>query len=413
MTLLEGSVRRSGDQIRVSTQLIDASDASNIWSATYNRELTDIFALQDDVAAAIIDALKLHVGLNPSRGRPADLPEAHSNFLKAGIAAAEYDWKGTELFASEAIRLDPAFSEARELLAYSYWMMADSEYSIIDARKLMREQAAIAIAENPDLVLAKALFRIGDAADYSLLTDIKAFDQAAIEQPGDQRILNALFFTLFICGYLEEAHEIAEELVALDPLSPFANGRLPTALFALGRVDEGFSALEVFDQLDKDRKHWYVGDAHLSQGRDEIAIRSFEATLIQDGYIDTDWIKELINAGRNPEAGQSALDLAIPQIVNSAPDDISVNLATELTSWYLYFGFLDRYFELMQQEDLSKTNWTKGGEYLAQGLFVPSSGLRSHPKFIDVANTLGIIDVWEQRGPPYFCSRINSLWECR
>ncbi|MDH3439932.1 MAG: hypothetical protein OEM63_04205, partial [Gammaproteobacteria bacterium] len=71
------------------------------------------------------------------------------------------------------------------------------------------------------------------------------------------------------------------------------------------------------------------------------------------------------------------------------------------------------YFELMQQEDLSKTNWTKGGEYLAQGLFVPSSGFRSHPKFIDVANTLGIVDVWEQRGPPDFCSKVDNQWVCQ
>jgi len=170
--------------------------------------------------------------------------------------------------------------------------------------------------------------------------------------------------------------------------------------------------LEVFDQLDEDRKNWFVGDSYLSQGRDELAIANLEESLRQEGYSDTGWIEELVVAGRNPATGQSALDLAIPQIVDSAPDDISIDLSTELKSWYLYFGFLDRFFELMQQEGLSKTNWTNGEYYLATGLGIPSIGFRSHPKFVEVANALGITDIWEQRGPPDFCSKVNDRWVC-
>ena len=69
-TLLEGSVRKSGERVRITAQLIDVSDGSHIWSETYDRTITDIFAVQDDVAAAIIDALQIHVSANPARGRP-------------------------------------------------------------------------------------------------------------------------------------------------------------------------------------------------------------------------------------------------------------------------------------------------------------------------------------------------------
>ncbi len=82
-TLLEGSVRKSGDRVRITAQLIDVSDASHIWSETYNRTLDDIFAVQDDVAAAIIDAMQIHVSAIPTRGRPTENTVAYALLLKA------------------------------------------------------------------------------------------------------------------------------------------------------------------------------------------------------------------------------------------------------------------------------------------------------------------------------------------
>ena len=85
-TVLEGSVRKSGDRVRVTAQLIDVSDGSHLWSETYDRTMTDIFAIQDDVAAAIIDALQIHVGTKPTRGRPTDNIEAYALFFQARVS---------------------------------------------------------------------------------------------------------------------------------------------------------------------------------------------------------------------------------------------------------------------------------------------------------------------------------------
>ncbi len=71
-TVLEGSVRKSGERVRITAQLNDVSDGSHIWSETYDRTLDDIFAVQDDVAAASIDAMQIHIGTNPTRGRPTE-----------------------------------------------------------------------------------------------------------------------------------------------------------------------------------------------------------------------------------------------------------------------------------------------------------------------------------------------------
>ena len=90
-TVLEGSVRKSGERVRITAQLIDVSDGAHLWSETYDRTLTDIFAVQDDVAAAIIDALQIHVGANPTRGRPTDNAEAYALFLEARAAMNRSD----------------------------------------------------------------------------------------------------------------------------------------------------------------------------------------------------------------------------------------------------------------------------------------------------------------------------------
>jgi len=82
-TVLEGSVRKSGDRVRITAQLIDVSDGSHIWSETYDRTVTDIFAVQDDVAAAIIDALQIHVGTSLARERPTESSEAYASFSQS------------------------------------------------------------------------------------------------------------------------------------------------------------------------------------------------------------------------------------------------------------------------------------------------------------------------------------------
>ncbi len=119
-TLLEGSVRKSGERVRITAQLIDVSDGAHIWSETYDRTITDIFAVQDDVAAAIIDALQIHVSANPARGRPTESTEAYALFLKARASLNSGETGDAEEFVLRAIELDPKFAEAHELLAYCY-----------------------------------------------------------------------------------------------------------------------------------------------------------------------------------------------------------------------------------------------------------------------------------------------------
>ena len=126
-TVLEGSVRKSGERVRVTAQLINVSDGSHIWSDTYDRTLDDIFAIQDDVAAAIIDALQIHVGTNPTRGRPTDNTEAYALFFQARVLINAKDPAGAPaatclevaLYSWTTLRQSPIVSMKRQGLSKS------------------------------------------------------------------------------------------------------------------------------------------------------------------------------------------------------------------------------------------------------------------------------------------------------
>ncbi len=411
-TLLEGSVRKSGNDVRITAQLIDVTDASHIWSETYNRTLDDIFAVQDDVAAAIIDAMQIHLGTNPSRGRPTENTEAYVRFLKARASLNDGEDRNAEELLLEAIELDPQFAEAYETLASTYWRQAGSIIESAEGQKLMGEAAAKALAIDPDLVIARAMYQSGNIETWSHLGEIEALERAAREQPSNPLPLVILVFNLIETGYLQEALGVAERFVDLEPLSRGANGRLFETLYAVGRTSEAVEALEVADHLGSSGANWDFGIVNLVDKQDEIAITHFEAWLKQNDYPNSTWVRELVTGARDPATGQAYLDRRIPQIIASMPEENVYEMQELLTRWYLFFGFLDRYFEQILATDLTDSRWTDAQNFVFDGTRYRRSGFTAHPKYLEVAEATGIVDVWEKRGPPDFCEKVDGEWVC-
>jgi TolB-like protein len=411
-TVLEGSVRKSGERVRITAQLVDVSDGTHIWSESYDRTMTDIFAVQDDVAAAIIDALQIHVGANPTRGRPTENTEAYALFLKARASLNVFEYRNAEKIALEAIELDGNFAEAYELLAFTYWAQASEIVKAAEGQKLMGEAAGRALAINPDLVLAQAMYQSGNIETWSLLGEIEAFERVIRKHPGNSAPLRALAWYLLKAGYLQEALTVSERYVEYEPLSPAANNRLSEVLFAVGRTNEAIAALELADQLGSTAAMWAIGTVKLVEKQDDIAIAHFEAMLQQYDYSDSSWVRELVTAARNPATGQAYLNRRIPQIVASLPEEYAYDMHGRLTSWYLLFGFLDRYFELILDLDLSVSTWTDADVIVWEGTMFRRLGFTAHPKYLEVAELLGIVELWEQRGPPDFCEKLDSQWIC-
>jgi tetratricopeptide (TPR) repeat protein len=408
-------VRKSGDRVRITAQLIDVSDGSHIWSETYDRTITDIFAVQDDVAAAIIDALQIHVGTSLARGRPTESSEAYASFLKARASVNAGATGDAFEFVLSAIELDPTFAEAHELLAYSYWNLGDSTSNAAESQKLMGEAAAKALAIDPDLVVAQVLYQAGNTETYSYMREIEALEWGLRQQPGNPMLLQTLSWDLLEAGYLQEALGVAERQVQIDPLSTSANLRLAHALYAVERTEEAMAAFDLARQLGGSGGglQWALGTVNLMEKQDDIAITHFKAWLEQIGTIDNyDWIAELVTGARDPATGQAHLDHGISQLVATALEEDKLSTQNLLNEWYLYLGFPGRFLDTILDLDLDGSIWTDADIPVFYGTVFRRTGFTADPKYIEIAEAIGMMDVWEQRGPPDFCRKVAGEWVC-
>ena len=95
------------------------------------------------------------------------------------------------------------------------------------------------------------------------------------------------------------------------------------------------------------------------------------------------------------------------------PEEEASEWQRDLTNkWYLYLGFLDRHFELIFDVDLTDSIWTDADPLVYGGTVLRRFGFTAHPKYLEVVESMGIIDIWEQRGPPDFCEKVRGEWVC-
>jgi tetratricopeptide (TPR) repeat protein len=404
-------VRNSGERVRITAQLIDTSDGTHLWSEAYDRTITDVFAVQDDVAAAIIDALQIHVGAAPTRGQPTANPDAYALFLKARISASAADYVESERLLVAAVTLDPTFAEAYEQLAYSYWWLAGWHYTGAQGQRLMGDTAAKALAIDPTLTFARVLFESGIPETWSWTGEISGLERVLQEQPGHLPALEALSYNLIEAGYFAESLQYSRRAVEIDPLSHAVRVRLYENLLALGRADEASAELEIALQLGSTRAAEYMAGIDLDEGRIGPAINKVETQFQGYEYADTSWVRDLLVEGRKPDTGQAYLDQRIPEIV--AMHDEYANPARQaLVSYYLLFGFLDRYIDIILESNSSSHSWTDIDNFIFFGSISRHSGFTAHPNYLEVAKKQELMDLWEVRGAPDFCKKISGNWVC-
>jgi TolB-like protein len=413
-TVLEGSVRKSGERVRVTAQLIDVSNGAHLWSESYDRTITDIFAVQDDVASKIIAALQIHVGTAPTRGRPTENADAYALFLKGRDAMNHFDAPGAGQFLLEAVEIDPAFAEAHELLAYTYWYQAGETMDADEAQAGVREAAARAIAIDPNLVFARVLLIESEVVTYSV-AEFEATEPAVNGGSNQWAAAELRTWNLMQAGYFREALGIVERFVESDPLSPAVQSRLADALQAVGRRSESLGPLKIADQFGSEIAKRELFHFYLEDERDEFAITHLEARLREDeGGLPAGWVRDLIVGARDPATGQAHLDRRIPQIVASMPEDRSVEMRGILIRLYLSLGFLDRYYELIDEVGGTTSAWNDAEIFLYAGTIKRPSGFTAHPSYLEIAEkyAYGTVSLWDQRGAPDHCEKLDGQWVC-
>jgi len=412
VSVLEGTVRRSGNRVRITAELIDTVTGDVMWTDSYERMINDVFEAQDDVAAKVIAELQLRVSNSPTRGRPTENSEAYALYLRARILLDAQQGDEAIPFLEQATDIDPNFAEAFELLAHAYWQQGGTSIPVAKSQKLCYETAARALAIDSGLTFARAMYQLTSAESHSVVAAIDLLGQALREQPSNSAVVRALIYELTFRGYLSEAHRIAVQFVEIDPLSPIAHYSLGESFVALGQMSEAVPPLQLSLEIDNDFAKWFVPAFDLLEGRDEVAIEHYEAFLKSAGVSDTSWVKELVTAARDPVTGQAYLDRRAPQILATLPEEYAPNWQFLFDEWYLIFGFIDRYYERIFAAEPNDKTWSRANILTWEGTIFGRAKFTAHPKYLEVAELLGIIDVWEQRGPPDFCEKVAGDWVC-
>ena len=268
-TLLEGSVRKSGNRVRIAVQLVKVADGFQLWSETYDRTLDDIFAVQDDIAQSVVKELRAALlGETPdskasgevraevavaAAGRGEDA-EAHGLFLQGRyfvqrMSAADYE-RGIELLR-RAVALEPRHARAWSMLSWAESTRAISTSGGLDVSiRRAREAAEHALAAAPDLAEAHlAMSSIEIWYDFDWKKATASAERALELAPDDPEAMRGMSILLHLSGRFADAETLCRRSLERDPLSVGTYSMLARALAAAGRfseADEAFArALEI------------------------------------------------------------------------------------------------------------------------------------------------------------------------
>ncbi len=244
--LLEGSVRKAGNRVRITAQLIDARSDVHLWSATYDRTLDDIFAIQDEIAIAVVEALKLTLLGNAPKSDSID-PEAYAIFLQArylnGQGTAETFVQSVELY-HQVLELEPRYARAWRGLAVNYVNQANKGLRPKgESFAAAREAINRALAINPDYARAHAMLGVFTMTlDRDLAAAAPHFERALALGPDDAVLLSYASSFLLRLGRLDEVIAFREYDVAYDPLDPIGYNNLAWAYVMDSRPDEAIAS---------------------------------------------------------------------------------------------------------------------------------------------------------------------------
>ena len=351
--LLEGSVRKAGNEVRITAQLIRTDNGFHLWSETYDRKLENVFALQAELAGAIAQALQLPLGMGGSDGlvseRTADA-QAYAMFLQARSAyRARGDGvkQSIELYRA-ALKRDPKFAPAWAGLASSLavlpWYVAEAEKA--ETPQFMREaeQAATqALALAPDLPQAHTALATVYNFEWKWALAEPHFQRALELAPNDPEVHYNYADWLAAQGRLDEALQESQRTVALDPLVPiFLNGNA-NAFQDLSRDKEALALREAAYALapsvlliSNNLVSAYIRAGRLEDA-EKVLDQSHDAALAFAAHhgVETDpqsgyrlWIRAVRNPAFRQEVGKNTDDIERFNRLESALGDINAAFAT-------------------------------------------------------------------------------------
>jgi TolB-like protein/Tfp pilus assembly protein PilF len=285
--ILEGSVRKAGNQVRITVQLIEARTDTHLWSATFDRTLDDIFAIQDEIAAMVVEQLRVTLLGNAPQVEETE-PEAYALFLQARYLGNQGSPDGmaqaVELL-QQALAIDPEYAGAWRALAIVYVLQAGKALRPADeAYHMAREATVRALAIDPDFAKAyDALGWIAMAYDSDPVQAARHYERALDLAPTDGVIIGNAAALLIDLGRLDEAIVLGEYTAVRDPVNPTSHSNLGISYSFAARYDEAIESFQTALQLSPGHlgSHYNIGLVLLVKGRAEAALAEFAQEQIE------------------------------------------------------------------------------------------------------------------------------------
>ena len=276
--ILEGSVRRSGDTVRITAQLIDVTTDAHLWSQTWDRTFDDIFVIQDEIAEAVVDALKISL-LGDTPRALETTPEAYALYLQSRSLAAQRTADSllqAETLTKRALEMDNEYAPAWVQLANIYTVGANiGSWHPNEAYPLARAAAMEALRLDANNAEAHAtLSSIATSYDYDLETARAEQQLASTLAPGNSDIQGSASLLAFITGDYDETIRLGEEAALGDPLNMETKITLGFGYFYAGRIDEAMSVFREMIALNP-----LVTSAHVRLGQALLISGDYDAAL--------------------------------------------------------------------------------------------------------------------------------------
>lgn len=343
--VLEGSVRMSGDRVRVTAQLIKAEDGYHLWSETYDRSMDDIFAVQDEISAKVVDVLKLT--LLSERPRSFEtVPEAFEKFLQAKYMQQQFttdSMQNAEQLYRETLELDPGYVPAMTDLCSVYLNQAQSGgRDPDDATRLARELALNAIRIDPNFAPAyNQLGWITHVYDDDLSAAADYYEKALSLQPTNPSIAGNAAVLAEALGRLDEAIALKKFLADRAATSAIAHNNLGLAYFYANRLIEAESSMRTTVALSPE----YIGAQYrlatvmLLRGKAEQALETYELE-VDDEYRVKGRALAMFALDRTEES-----DAALTELTEGWGDQ----WPTEIAHVHAYRGEIDEAFQWLDR----------------------------------------------------------------
>jgi adenylate cyclase len=385
--ILEGSVRKAGSQIRITAQLIDARSDVHLWSETYDRELKDIFVIQDEIAAEVVKELKLMLLGNIPRIHETSM-EAYKLFLQARYLHEEADTesiaRALNLYRA-AVEVDPNYAPALLWQAASYCDLAIlGDDSVKEMRVLAMQAATKALTADPDYAMARGMMsNVLLLFEQDPVASARYMQSALQLEPANPMLLRWSGILLRELGRPEESYAVMSHLLEQDPVGELTQLNLAVSAMAVGKMEEVYELMSSIlrRRPDSEVKGMQV-IAMASTGRIDEALRLLKQ--VEPRGIARKFLPRMyFHLGLETQSRQ-ALDALIQEAATS--DDLG--LGFEVVATFADIGDHDSAFlwlERLQQLPDFEKKWMLPGNFLMPIL----DTLSDDPRWLELESRWG------------------------